>query len=781
MAESSILHQRPVFLEVLANVIILVSRVTFHTSIERLLNELAAKLSQVGFTETLAKEGYKYNIICNVIAPIAASRMTQTVMPPDILENLKPDWVVPLVAVLVHSSNQHETGSIFEVGGGHIAKLRWERAKGALLKTGPSLTPGAILKKWENVNDFSEPSYPSGVADFMSLLEEAQKLGDNEQGERLDFTGKVALITGGGAGLGRSYALLFAKYGASVVVNDLVNPDDVVQEIQKNGGKAVGNKASAEDGDAVVKAAIEAYGRLDILVNNAGILRDKAFANMEDKMWDQVIAVHLRGTFKTTKAAWPYFLKQKYGRIVNTTSTSGIYGNFGQANYAAAKLGILGLSRALAREGAKYNINVNTIAPNAGTNMTRSIMPEEMVQAFKPEQVAPLVVALCSDKVPDPPTGGLFEVGSGWHARTRWQRSGGHGFPVDVKLTPEAVVKAWSDIVTFDDGRADHPEDAQDGLKSIMNNMQNKSAGGKRDATGNVDTKILESIDTAKGMKAEGSKFSYDDKDVILYNLGIGAKRTELPLIYEGSDSFQVLPTFGVIPPFGAEAPWNMDDILPNFNPTMLLHGEQYLEIRKFPLPTAGTLVSFPKLVEVVDKGKSAIVVSGTTTKDAHTGEDVFYNESSLFIRGSGGFGGPSKGSNRGAATTVHQPPKRKPDTVVVEATTEEQAALYRLNGDRNPLHVDPGFAKMGGFKTPILHGLCFFGISGKHVYQTYGPFKNIKVRFAGTVLPSQKLRTEMWKEGAKVIFQTIVVETGKLCIAGAGAELMDNGTGAML
>ena len=130
--------------------------------------------------------------------------------------------------------------------------------------------------------------------------------------------------------------MLFAKYGASVVVNDLVNPDSVVQEIQKTGGNATGNKASAEDGDAVVKSAIDAYGRIDIVVNNAGILRDKAFANMGETMWDQVIAVHLRGTFKVTKAAWPFFLKQKYGRIVNTTSTSGIYGNFGQANYAAA-------------------------------------------------------------------------------------------------------------------------------------------------------------------------------------------------------------------------------------------------------------------------------------------------------------------------------------------------------------------------------------------------------------------------------------------------------------
>lgn len=707
--------------------------------------------------------------------------MTQTVMPPDILENLGPEWVVPLVAVLVHPSNQHETGSIFEVGGGHIAKLRWERAKGALLKTGPSLTPGAILRKWENVNDFSEPSYPTGVADFMSLLEEAQKLGDNEPGEQLDFSGKVALITGGGAGLGRSYALLFAKYGASVVVNDLVNPDDVVQEIQKGGGKAVGNKASAEDGDAVVKAAIDAYGRIDILVNNAGILRDKAFNNMEDKMWDQVIAVHLRGTFKTTKAAWPYFLKQKYGRVVNTTSTSGIYGNFGQANYAAAKLGILGFSRALAREGAKYNINVNTIAPNAGTNMTRSIMPEEMVQAFKPEQVAPLVLALCSDKVPKPPTGNLFEVGSGWHARTRWQRSGGQGFPVDVKLTPEEVVKGWSNIINFDDGRADHPEDGQDGLKSIMNNMQNKRKGTKDETAGNEKSEILDNIEKAKGMQSEGSQFLYDDRDVILYNLGLGAKRTQLDLVYEGSDSFQALPTFGVIPPFGAEAPWNMDDIVPNFNPTMLLHGEQYLEIRKFPIPTAAKLVSYPKLVEVVDKGKSAIVVTGSTTMDPSTGNDIFYNESAVFIRGSGGFGGPSKVSNRGAPTAVHQTPNRKPDVVVEEATTNEQAALYRLNGDRNPLHVDPEFSKMGGFKTPILHGLCFFGISGKHVYENFGPFKNIKVRFAGTVLPGQTLRTEMWKVESKVIFQTVVVETGKLCIASAGAELMNEGRSAKL
>jgi multifunctional beta-oxidation protein len=478
----------------------------------------AAKLSQVGFTESLAKEGLKYNIMCNVIAPIAASRMTATVMPPDVLENLKPDWIVPLVAVLVHPSNKSETGSIFEAGGGHIAKLRWERAKGALLRADESYTPSAILQKWNEVKDYSVPEHATGPADFLALLEDAQKLPPNKQGPQINFKDKVVLITGAGSGLGRAYALQFAKAGAKVVVNDLVNPDTVVQEIQKLGGEAVGNKANVLDGEAVVKTAIEKYGRIDILVNNAGILRDKAFANMSDEQWDLILSVHLTGTYKCTKAAWPYFLKQKYGRVLNTTSTSGIYGNFGQANYSAAKCGILGFSRALAREGAKYNIFVNTIAPNAGTQMTRTILPEEMVQAFKPDYVAPLVLLLCSDKCPDP-TGGLYEVGSGWQTQTRWQRTGGHGFPVDIKLTPEHVLQQWKKIVDFDDGRADHPADGQDGLKSIMANMQNRSGGSKMEKkSGKVNQEILDNIQAAKKAKAEGTVFEYTDRDVILYS-----------------------------------------------------------------------------------------------------------------------------------------------------------------------------------------------------------------------------------------------------------------------
>lgn len=288
-----------------------------------------------------------------------------------------------------------------------------------------------------------------------------------------------------------------------------------------------------------------------------------------------------------------------------------------------------------------------------------------------------------------------------------------------------------------------------------------------------VDQEILDKIAEAKAAQANGTEFSYEERDVILYNLGIGAKRTDLPYVFEGAEDFQALPTFGVIPPFSAETPYDLSTIVPNFNPMMLLHGEQYLEIRQFPIPTSGTLVSYPKLLEVVDKGGAAVVKSGTITIDKATGKEVFYNEQAVFLRGSGGFGGQAKGAEGGASTAANAVPKRAPDAVVEEKTTEEQAAMYRLSGDYNPLHIDPAFAKMGGFKAPILHGLCFFGIAGKAVYQKFGAFKNIKVRFAGSVIPGETLVTEMWKEGNKVIFQTKVKETGKLALASAAVELL--------
>lgn len=192
----------------------------------------------------------------------------------------------------------------------------------------------------------------------------------------------------------------------------------------------------------------------------------------------------------------------------------------------------------------------------------------------------------------------------------------------------------------------------------------------------------LEAQEKALSAKSLVTDFTYADRDSMLYNLGIGAKKTELPYVFEGHGDFQVLPTFGVIPQFDANMPFTFDEVVPNFSPMMLLHGEQFLEIKKYPIPTAAKTKNHAKLIEVVDKGNAAILKSGVTTVNAETGEELFYNEATVFLRGCGGFDGQKKPSNRGPATAVNQPPKRHPDVVVETKTTEEQAAIYRLSGD---------------------------------------------------------------------------------------------------
>ena len=300
-------------------------------------NYASAKMALVGFTETLAKEGIKYNILANVLAPGAASRLTATVWPPDMMDVMKPDWVVPLVGVLCHSSNK-ETGSIFEASAGHFSKIRYERSKGVSLRPDETLTPDVVASKWAEIRDFSNGvEHANQVSDSMGLLRKGLALPKNQPGTPISLQGRVVLVTGGGDGLGRAYAKALAKVGAKVAVNDITDQAEVVaQEIRNAGGDAIAIKITVEKGDEVVKAVVDKYGRIDGLVNNAGILRDKAFTNMTDDQWFQVYNVHLRGTYKTIKAAWPFMMKQKFGRIVNITSTTGIYGNFGQANYAAA-------------------------------------------------------------------------------------------------------------------------------------------------------------------------------------------------------------------------------------------------------------------------------------------------------------------------------------------------------------------------------------------------------------------------------------------------------------
>lgn len=297
------------------------------------------------------------------------------------------------------------------------------------------------------------------------------------------FEDKVVIVTGAGGGLGRAHALLFARHGARVVVNDLGGStqgeganssaaDRVVEEIRQAGGTAVASHESVTDGERIVQQALDSFGRIDVVVNNAGILRDRTFHKMEDADWDLVYRVHVEGAYKVTRAAWPLMREQGYGRVIFTASTSGIYGNFGQANYGMAKLGLYGLTRTLALEGRKSNILVNAIAPTGGTRMTEGLIPPQVFEQLKPELVSPLVVYLASEQCQE--SAGLFEVGGGWMGKVRWERSLGAGFDPHAGFDAEDVAAHWQQICDFSD--AAHPADNVEALREMMANLQ-KYAG----------------------------------------------------------------------------------------------------------------------------------------------------------------------------------------------------------------------------------------------------------------------------------------------------------------
>lgn len=248
--------------------------------------------------------------------------------------------------------------------------------------------------------------------------------------DQVRYDGRVAIVTGAGAGLGRTYALELAARGAKVVVNDLGGArdgsgggsasvaDQVVDEIKAKGGEAVANYdnvATVEGGENIVKTAVDAYGTVDILINNAGILRDKSFLKMEPENWDIVIAVHLRGAYCVTRPAWKIMRENQYGRIVLTSSGSGIFGNFGQSNYGAAKMGLVGMMNTLKLEGAKYNITVNTLAPFAASRLTEDVLPPDLFSSAPPEFVTPLVMYLVSEACTE--SGSIYQAGQGNFAR----------------------------------------------------------------------------------------------------------------------------------------------------------------------------------------------------------------------------------------------------------------------------------------------------------------------------------------------------------------------------
>jgi NAD(P)-dependent dehydrogenase (short-subunit alcohol dehydrogenase family) len=270
----------------------------------------------------------------------------------------------------------------------------------------------------------------------------------------IDFSGRVAIVTGAGGGLGRAYALELARRGARVVVNDLGGARDgtghsdaaaaVVEEIEAGGGEAMADGGSVTDlaqMQAMVAKAREAWGGVHILINNAGILRDKSFAKMGMDDFRAVVDVHLIGSANATHAVWELMRGQAYGRILMTASSTGLYGNFGQANYGAAKLGLAGFARTLALEGAKYNVRVNTIAPTAATRMTEDIFPPELLARFQPEAVAPAALFLVSD---DAPTNMILGAGAGVVQAAYVTLTRG---AVLAEPTPEAVAAQFAEII----------------------------------------------------------------------------------------------------------------------------------------------------------------------------------------------------------------------------------------------------------------------------------------------------------------------------------------------
>ncbi|MGZ3448072.1 MAG: SDR family NAD(P)-dependent oxidoreductase [Polyangiales bacterium] len=593
----------------------------------------------------------------------------------------------------------------------------------------------------------------------------------------LRFDGKVAIITGAGNGLGKSHALLLASRGAKVVVNDLgggihgagkssAAADAVVEEIKKAGGEAVANYDSVEDGDKIVKTAIDAFGRVDILINNAGILRDTSFQKMSDEDWNLILKVHVQGAYKCTKAAWDRMRDQGFGRILMTASAAGIYGNFGQANYALAKIGLIGFAQTLALEGKKKNVHVNVIAPIAGSRMTETVLPPELIAALKPEFVSPLAAYLCHESCTE--TGATFEVGGGFMGKLRWERTAGKTFKLGRPITLEAVEKSFAQITDF--SKSEHPTDITSSMQPILANIQNPSKGGNE----------FIDLDEALGYEFPTVESSYDERDAALYALSIGAGRdpldtNDLKFVYEmHGDGFQVEPTFGVIPVMrtmmemakkGEKAPGL------NYGFDRILHGEQYTEVKR-PLPPHAKLKHKAKIKDIFDKGKNALVIQAVTSYDAETGEELIYNEFVTFVRGAGGWGG-----DRGPSAEANAPPDRAPDAVITEKTSENQALLYRLTGDWNPLHADPGFAQAFGFQKPILHGLCTYGFVARHAIKQFAGndarlFKSIKARFADSVYPGETLKTEMWKDGDKIIVRCSVVEREKVVISGAAVEL---------
>ncbi len=302
----------------------------------------------------------------------------------------------------------------------------------------------------------------------------------------IDFSGRVAIVTGAGNGLGRSHALMLAERGAKVVVNDLggavdgtgksaAAADEVATLIKSKGGSAVANYDSVTDMEGakrIAQTALDSFGRIDVLINNAGVLRDKTLAKMDLDAFRFVVDVHLNGSANCTQAVWAAMKEQGYGRIVMTSSGAGLYGNFGQSNYGAAKMGLVGLMNVLKLEGARCGILVNTVAPIAATRMTADMMPAHTLPYLRPEYISAAAAYLASEACTQ--SGLVMSAGAGYFACARMEESAGVFYDVDRTPAPEMVAERFDEI--FDFSRARHYESAPEYIDNILGRFASKAA-----------------------------------------------------------------------------------------------------------------------------------------------------------------------------------------------------------------------------------------------------------------------------------------------------------------
>ncbi|EJD42292.1 NAD(P)-binding protein [Auricularia subglabra TFB-10046 SS5] len=404
----------------------------------------AVKAGIFAFTKSVAKEGEHFGIKVNAIAPFADSRMTEMLLPEETRKMMSPDFIAPLVVALTHEKGLEVNSRVLEVACGWISEIKSVKAKGVLFRADKPLTPETVRERWNEI-----------APDFADLA--------SQDAKDLRYDGLTVLVTGATTDLGRAYARLFASLGANVVASDSdsTNVGYLVQEIIKEGGKATAAVAPAEDADAIVQAATKAYGTVHVLVTNADVSPNGILPQISDEEWDQALKVHLRATYKITKACWPIFKSQNYGRVVYTSSTAGLNGAENKAPFASAKGALLGLARAVGYEGKPANILVNVAVPSDA----------KQLDATSPSAV----VGFLASKANTGATRALIETSGSWVGQSLWQRTGGHAFYHDEKLAPEGVIAQWNKITDFNDGRATNPSAVADTIQVMFANFTNIS------------------------------------------------------------------------------------------------------------------------------------------------------------------------------------------------------------------------------------------------------------------------------------------------------------------